>query len=364
MSLQLHIYNKQRTLVQVLPPENVRLGWFKDLYEELSWTPPKHSQGCYYKITSTPRDVQRTESARSWSSPWHNAYRIIQGGYLKISIQTVCNSSWSEAVVVGIDDPDFELSCVILSSARTHCSWKPPDSARLSFFYSLQISKDDMDTLRECPSYNSTTGCDLQVKPNRQINVLLNGTLGNRTIRNVYKFDYLKLSLPPLDWAVEESKEQFLITWTAPEFSDLKWNYKINYTACNNTSYPETQERSFKLQRDSECPYRISMRGMTRFSGGTEWTPEKHYDKASGPNPLLFAVVLIPLVLALLVVLTLLGCLKNKDRIFPKVPQPNSELFKDLMTNNNKINLPNFYFPKAEEECPVTLVVDPKQPQL
>lgn len=364
---------------KVLPPENVRLGWKDDLYPELSWTHPNHSmQNCRYHIVSTIKDAGKNYPASfkvNGTDEYWTHQRVPKGGFLHISIQTICSGRISEAVIVGLNDTDIPLSCVIRSSTLTQCTWDPPASAQLSFFYSLgksfqEISK--FDKLRECPHYNSKrTGCDLKMKmkmkvADQAIIVVLNGTLGNGTIRNIYPSKFVPLKLPPLNWTVKDSKEQFLISWTPPEF-DSYWEYIISYTKCNNTGSIEISDstHSRELDRVAECPYRISMRGVVEGIGETEWTPDKHYGAVSVTNPVLFAVVLIPLVLAVLVVLSSLWCMKNKDKLFPKVPQPNSELFKDLINNNNKMNVHNFPFPKEEEEeCPVILVLDPNQTPL
>lgn len=361
---------------KVLPPENVRLGWREGLYQALTWTPPKHSlHNCQYHINSTIREngskkiAFQTKSGTEFN--WYE-YRALNGGFLNISIQTVCNGSSSEAVFIGLDDPDLKLDCAIRSSSLVHCSWKPPPSAQLSLFYNAATEpySEVFDELRECPQYTELrSGCDLPVTTKHSIqdlsilpiNLLLNGTLGNRTIRNVHKIISLKLNLPPLNWTVTESKEKFLINWNPPPFN-LNWKYIINYTSCDRPLVSrELSKPPFEFNREAACSYRITMRGVVLYIGGTEWTKEKYFGAASEPNLLLLAVVLIPMVLTVLVVLTLLWIRKNKDRLWPKVPQPNFKLFEDLMNNNNKTNL---HLPKAEEECEVTLVVDPKQPEL
>lgn len=354
-----------------MPPENVTLSWKDELYQQLFWTHPNHSmQNCYYQINSTIKS-REGEYFPSWtnttSSPWFN-YKALNGGFLRVSIQTVCGAKWSEAVFIGLDDPDLQLSCVIKSKTLTRCSWKSLPSAHINFFYKLE---DDM--LLQCPHYNTTrTSCDLQMNPEDSLSVLLNGTVQNSTIRNVYQFITVDVSLPPLNWTVKESGQKLLIHWTAPDF-DFEWNYIIKYKYCNYTEESTTTKLSVTLQRAPGCTYRVSMKGIFSDSAQTEWTAERVFVKVdldlnTDFNPVfdssLLAYLLIPLVLAVLVVLSLLWCRKNKDKVFPKVPRPNSELFKDFINNNNQINVPNINFPKLEEECKVILVVDPNQAQL
>ncbi|XP_055084981.1 uncharacterized protein LOC117386429 [Periophthalmus magnuspinnatus] len=289
------------------------------------------------------------------SSPWQEQ-RALNGGFVNISIQTVCKGTMSDPVFTALSDPDLHLSCVIKSSKLISCSWKPHSSAHISFFYNLFDGNvdDDSHPLRECSHYTDSTrtGCDLRVNTYQftQINVLLNGTADNRTIRNIYQLSALPLRLSPLNWTVKPSREQFHISWTPPEFSNVVWKYFIKYIDCTNT--PVIKEiatgLSAELNRIPECSYNISIKGVVEENGGTEWTLDKHYDAVSGLNPMMFAVILIPLLMAALVVLSLIWCMKNKSKIFPKVPQPNPELFKDIL--NNKINTLDFYITKSEEE--------------
>lgn len=371
---------------KVLPPENVSLSWSGDLYPELTWTPPKHSlHNCRYHITSVTKENGVEDEwfySKSAKSSRHLVEkRYLNGGYLNISIKTVCNGSSSEAVSVGLDDPDMKVDCAILSSSRVHCAWKPPSSAQLQLFYNVALAprSNNFTELRECPHYSEQrNGCDLPVKTENPtldlselpINLLLKGTMGNRTIRNVRQIQNLRriepvpVKLQPLKWTVKASEENFLIDWISPAFNK-NWTYIISYIRdeCNKRGTSEIrslEKPPYELRRQANCSYDISMRGVWE-SGSTEWTAKEHFDVVSNSKVAMLALVLIPMFLAVLVVLTLFWWMRNKDRIWPKVPQPNSELFEDLMNNNNKAN---FYLPKAEEECEVTLVIDPKQPGL
>lgn len=372
---------------QVLPPENVRLSWIEGLYQKLTWTPPQHSlHNCHYNITSTVKidgsERPASYKVRPGTQPeknllsWKEISRPLNGGFINVSIQTVCNGLSSKAVFDGINDEDLELDCAVRSSSLVHCSWKSPPSAQLRFFYNaaLEPTSSRYDDLRECPHYTERrSGCDLPVKTRLSrhdlsvlpVNLLLNGTLYNRTIRNIHHITSLKMKLPPLDWTVTDYKEKFIINWTLPPF-DLNWIYLINYTACDNTWVRrEKPEPPFELKREANCSYRFSMRALVDVGGeekgGTEWTTEKRFGAVSDPNLAVLAAVLVPLVLAVLVVLTLFWCWRNKDRIWPKVPQPNPNILQDLLNNNNKTS---FHSPRVDEECVVTLVIDPKKTEL
>lgn len=304
----------------------------------------------------------------------------MNSGFFNVTIQTLCGSKTSEAVSIVRDYPDLRLSCAIKSSSLTRCSWKSLPSANLSFFYNLADRDSPFDKLRECPSYNRTrTSCDLKMHPKQYINAMVNGTLSDatlsdrtlsdgtlsdRTIRNIRLYINVPVRLSAPNLTVKESKDKFFLSWTKPDFSNLTWKYNISYTFCDTTLSNETSELQTELTRVAWCPYRISMKGVAVYAGHTDWTPDKYYDAVSVMNPMVFAVILIPTVLAVIVILTLLWWKKNKDKVFPQVPQPNPELFTDLMDNNNKINATNFHFPKEEEECTVTLVDDSKQQKL
>ncbi|XP_072315390.1 uncharacterized protein [Eucyclogobius newberryi] len=353
--------------LKVLPPENVHLGWKNGLYQELSWSPPKQSgKHCSYQINSTKK--YEGQEGTSFVNIEHSLYwhdeKVLNGGFLNMSIQTVCNGTMSDPVFVTLNDPDLQLWCIILSSNLTRCYWKPPSSADIRFFYNSDGDDNNVSVpLQECPLYtnNIRTGCDLPVDPEEPLNVLLNGTANNRTIRNIHHFEFLKLKLAPLNWTVKESKKEFHISWTPPEFPNYRWKYYINYTACSYTKDLEiVTGLSAVLPRSPECSYDISMRAVVEYNGGTEWTRNKHYDAISGRDYILFAVILIPLLMAVLVILSLVWCMKNRENIFPKVPQPNPELFNDILNNNNKISISNFYMTKVEEECHLTVMVDYK----
>ncbi|KAJ0055912.1 hypothetical protein NL108_015608 [Boleophthalmus pectinirostris] len=346
---------------KVLPPENVRLVWLDDFYPELWWTNPKQPvDNCKYHIRSTiwkEGDFALATATRS-SPPWPER-REINGGFLNISIQTVCGNVTSERVFTGLNDQSLGLSCAIKSSAITRCSWKPlreAPTANISFFYDLLDSDEEGDApfkFRECPRYADRTTCHLRMNLTQQLSVLLKATVGGRIVRNVYQLTTVPLNLYPLNWTIKATGELFHISWPPPEFAD--WTYEIKYTECSETLSKESSGLSAELYRRPECSYSITMRGVSGSNGDTEWTPEERFDAVPVFNPMLFAVVVIPLLMAALVVLCLLWCMKHKDIIYPKVPQPNPELFKDILNNNI-----DFFIPKIEEECDVSLVVRPQ----
>uniref|UniRef100_A0AAV2KR03 Ig-like domain-containing protein n=1 Tax=Knipowitschia caucasica TaxID=637954 RepID=A0AAV2KR03_KNICA len=344
---------------KVLPPENVELLW-AGLYPELSWTPPTDSEeNCSYSASFTVRDGNTEHHQDLGSSPFQ-VKRPLNGGFLNVSIQTVCGDRESAPAFVFFHDPDLPLSCLRKSRKIIHCSWKSDPSAHIRLFYSFPVSDDDMAPLRECPDYNEQNECELpQERLNEQLNVILNGTYNNRTVTNNHEIINLKWVLSPLTWNITASSDQFVISWRPPSgFDRFSWKYFLRFTACADTEEIEVSGLSMTLRRSPECAYSISMRAIRdqKDNGWTEWTPEEAFEAVSSFNPMVLATVLVPLVLMVLVVLFLAWCIRNKKRVFPKVPQPNPELFKDILNNNNKMHMPDFYLPKVDEECQVTLV--------
>lgn len=355
----------------VLPPQNLTLD-FEEGRPRVSWDPsPDFVEGCRYSVMFTGKgaDYPKYQDA---TSPLTDRIVEVNEGFLNVSAKIVCNSGTSKTVSVTIENPELVtgLDCAIISSSLTRCSWKPTDKAPpdLGFFYSLEYANHpnpkSLPTLRECPSYIHTngvrTGCELQVDTNQSINILFNGTVNTMVVRKTKEFLFITVRAPPLNWTVEKTKDKFHIRWTPPDFPQFTWKYNISYSRCDQTTkYLEREGTSALLNRDSACPYNIAVKAEAKGKGATEWTAQKHFDADRAEwNPMLFAVILIPLTLAVLAVLTLLCCVKNKEKIFPEIPQPR-DFVSDILDNNNKIGVYDLYLPNKEDECHITLVMDP-----
>ncbi|XP_045921697.1 uncharacterized protein LOC123981097 [Micropterus dolomieu] len=361
---------------QILRPQNVSLQWKSDFEPLLTWAPPQHSgENCTYTVskrtwTKSPEEIYIEQTA-----PW-STYTVMEGGFLEVSVEAVC--SGGVTVFLNHTSPVLvrNLNC-IYSSKKSHCSWTPvshtPD---LAFFYRLQnedqtteADDDTLSPLKECSSYNYAagvrTGCDLQADIKHAIHLLFNGTQKNMTVRNTFRRVLLENVRPSaLEWNVTKNGSQLNISWIPPDIIDLsQWKFIINYTECDQIKVKTVDgDLSIQVKLVSHCRYRMAIKAQTTgaIQAETPWSDEKYFDADTDPNALVYAAaIIIPLMFAGLAVLTFMCCRKNKEKIFPKVPEPR-DLISDISDNNNKSNVCNLYIPAVEEDnCKITLVIDP-----
>ncbi|XP_073331448.1 interleukin-13 receptor subunit alpha-2-like [Pagrus major] len=360
----------ESTTSQVLPPQNVSLRWIDDFWPQLSWTPPRHSvENCTYEVERIATNNMDQGGKFCDKQPFWMQRTVMQGRQLYLSVKTVCNTTQSEPFELNITYPELvrNLNCFIHSSKLTKCSWLPVSNAPdFSFFYELAdiYGSDDSDTpLQACSAYSYTadgrrTGCDLQADINHDIQILFNGTLNNRTVRNTYTRMLKCYAKPlPLKWTVIKAGDKFNISWIPPDFGELShWKFTIKHTACSKTTFFDRIDTSTELNVVPHCEQCLAIKVERKVTGGeSEWSDEQCFD--SEPNALVYAAIIIPLMFAVLAVLTFACCKKNKDIIFPKVPEPR-DFLSDISDNNNKITVRNLCIP-AEEDCKITLVIDP-----
>ncbi|XP_068163950.1 interleukin-13 receptor subunit alpha-1-like isoform X2 [Antennarius striatus] len=359
---------------KISPPQNLTLQWITDFYPYLSWAPPNHSMSdCKYKVEIRPfNNSEDNKSSSNTREPRWTEHIVMEGGFLNLSVKTVCKEKESKQVFRYLKDPELvrDLQCSIHTSKQTSCSWTPahlvPD---LSFFYKLVYedgrTRSDDQTLswvQACSSYTYTngvrTGCNFQAKITQDVLILVNGTVNNRTVKNTFrKALHNNVKPPPLEWEVEKTATKFLISWIAPEISNPpKWKFIINITECGKKLPSEEVEKTkYDLPLQSHCPYRMSVRAKA-WRSETPWSKEKYFSADRDPNAFLYAIIFVALTAAILGAMSLMFLMKYKKTIFPKVPQP-----RDLLSdsdNNNKVMLPSFYSLAEEENCEITLVID------
>ncbi|XP_030286924.1 uncharacterized protein LOC115589910 [Sparus aurata] len=358
---------------QVLPPQNVSLRWKTDFEPQLSWEPPKHSaDDCTYQVerSTTNKEEDKVTFNPSSELSW-STYTVMNGRYLYLSVKAICNNTHSEQVAKPTTYPELvrNLSCYVHSSKQTRCSWLPvSDAADLGFFFrltaedlSLSIHNISRTPLRGCPAYvNRKTGCDLQADTRHSIHILFNGTLNNSSVRNTFKIWLKENARPlPLNWTVIKAGDTFNISWIPPDFDKLSvWKFTIKQTACNKSMLHDVFEgTSTELNVIRRCENCMAIKAVRKVTGGeSEWSDVKCF--GSEPNALVYAAIIIPMMFAVLAALTLMCCKKNKDIIFPRVPEPR-DFLSDISDNNNKITVRNLYIPAEEEDCKITLVIDP-----
>ncbi|XP_035483172.1 uncharacterized protein LOC118301634 isoform X4 [Scophthalmus maximus] len=185
---------------QVLPPQNMSLLWMNDFEPEVTWAPPQHSvANCTYQVFK--KTTKRDNDYDLPSPPWKSVV-VMEGGFLQVSVKTVCGGKRSEPTVLNVTYPEMvkNVQCYILSSKHAHCSWESANpTAVVHFFYRLVEENlstsvhDDSPSprLRECPMSNykerAGTGCVLQVTLKQGILIVFNGTVNKVPFRNTFR---------------------------------------------------------------------------------------------------------------------------------------------------------------------------------
>ncbi|KAF0039045.1 hypothetical protein F2P81_009529 [Scophthalmus maximus] len=287
---------------QVLPPQNMSLLWMNDFEPEVTWAPPQHSvANCTYQVFK--KTTKRDNDYDLPSPPWKSVV-VMEGGFLQVSVKTVCGGKRSEPTVLNVTYPEMvkNVQCYILSSKHAHCSWESANpTAVVHFFYRLVEENlstsvhDDSPSprLRECPMSNykerAGTGCVLQVTLKQGILIVFNGTVNKVPFRNTFRrmpLDHVKP--PPLNWTVIKTGKRFLISWIPPDIKPLFGKYIINYTECDKIkikTIANVEETSAELALLPHCQYRIAMKAQYEtFS--TPWGDEEHFGTRiiSSPN--------------------------------------------------------------------------------
>ncbi|XP_031144281.1 interleukin-13 receptor subunit alpha-1-like [Sander lucioperca] len=362
----------------ILPPQNVSLRWIDDFRPELSWARPQHSmENCNYIVRSETTKKNSEEEQTTSNTSW-DAHIVMEGGYLLLSVKIVCEGkSSTESNTKVVKKTNYtelvkDLQCYSRSAEQAHCVWLPGSPAPdLKFYY--ELPKEDF-TVPGKPSFNPTeclkyrytdgvrTGCDLEANIDQSILILLNGTYNNSLARNTFKkWPSNNMRPPPLNWTVTETVDQFLnVSWTPPDIP-VQWTYIINYTECDERKTKEVEkgDTSIRLGLDPRCQYSIAIQAKYKkgeMEGWTPWSHVKYIAAETGPDAWLFAAIIVPVMFAGLAVLLCVCFRKNKEHIFPKVPEPR-DLISDIFDNNNKSTVCNLYMPAEEEDnCKITLV--------
>ncbi|KAI9538203.1 hypothetical protein NQZ68_017936 [Dissostichus eleginoides] len=342
-------------------PQNVSLQWINDFEQKVTWEPPQHPvKNCRYELTAEPKYQRGREHYTSVTSPFR-LKMVMSGGFLNVSVNSNC-TRYKPVPGSSVTYPDLvkDLQCFITTATESHCIWKQTayTPSNLGFFYHL-----NNNIIKECPSYvgrgSVRTGCDLEANVKDSIVLSFNGTLNKQTVRNTFKKALKENVRPPaLQWNVTKSGGKFKICWTPPSIQFL-WKYSIRYKECNETKpldvFTETAE--FPFVRN--CPYRITIQAFGE-GAKTPLSDEKYFAAESDLNAWVYLAIILPLMVAVLAVLTIVYCRKNKEILFPKVPQPR-DLISDISNNNNKSMDDKLYIPaEKEDNFNITLVTDPQ----
>ncbi|XP_047464769.1 uncharacterized protein LOC125022285 [Mugil cephalus] len=352
---------------EVFTPQNVSILWVDDFHPKLSWEPPPQypvPNQCQYNLNvSTDENGTDRQTYKKVSSPWTEYFTM--KGFLKFSLKALCNNTEGKPVVVRVNYTDLVKNFECYSDSRKHafCSWSSASPAKdLRFYYQCPDDNCNLTELQECSRYNYTdgvrTGCHLDTETHCHIDMLLNGTLDNKPVRNTFKKLLTeKVRPPPLMWTVTKSVDKFNLNWTPPDLINLEsWKFIINYTVCDKNKTIEIHgKRSYDLEVTPHCPHRIALKAWLD-NGETPWTEEKYFEADRDPNAFVYPIALaIPLVFSILAVGIFVCWRKNKDRIFPKVPAP-VDFLTSISDNNNKKTL---YVPTEDvESCNISLVME------
>ncbi|XP_069015257.1 interleukin-13 receptor subunit alpha-1-like isoform X2 [Embiotoca jacksoni] len=355
----------QRT---TLSPQNVSVVWTGDFNPEWSWPPMTN---CTHTVETKTKNKGSGQKHNNQTSPWR-LERMMDGGFLYWSISTDCDGVHSE-VVLNFNDSDLVtgLKCTSYPANRIQCSWSPAGhTLDLGFFYQLVTECSGKTPVspetRECPSYRFTdgvkTGCDLKATTCEAIYILFNGTQNNTLLRNTFhKILLYDVRPSTLQFTLKKNGTTLNVSWTPPDMFRLEnWMFRINYTECNENKSEVVEGVTFyQLLLAPHCAYNITVRAESE-KGHTLWSENQYFDADADSNTFVYAAVFIPLVIAGLAVLMFVCWRKNKNNIFPEVPQP-VNLIDEISDNNNKSTLFNLYVQSEEEEtCKITLVTDPQ----
>ncbi|XP_068444125.1 interleukin-13 receptor subunit alpha-1 [Clinocottus analis] len=350
----------------VSPPHNVSLLWVSGFQPQVSWAPPPHAGAdCTYDIIWETRSDRNKRSNAAVKTQF---YIVMDGGFLNVTVRTVCGGDSSKPAWLSVDHPELvrNLQCYIHAATQTHCSWQAASPAQdLRFFYWL-LNNDGSQSiyetfaLQECSAYSGGgSGCDLQADVHQTVHILFNATVNGTPATNTFKRDTADdVRPPPLHWTVTKIREKFHISWTPPEIK-RPWKYTINYTECGEPKIITIdRETSTELNVIPRCAYRIAIKASS-YKGETPYGDAKHFDADTDPNAWLYAAAIVPVMLAGLAALVLVCWRKNKEYIFPKVPEPR-DFLSDISNNNNKDRDHSLYVPAEEgDNCKITLVEDP-----
>ncbi|KAJ4948665.1 hypothetical protein JOQ06_020195 [Pogonophryne albipinna] len=285
---------------------------------------------------------------------------VMFGGFLNVSVNSNC--ARYEPVIVTYPDLVQDLQCSITTPTEAHCTWNlnAHTPSNLGFFYHL-----NNNVIKECPSYvhrgSVRTGCNLEANVEDSIVFSFNGTLKNQTVRNTFKEALRsKVIAPALHWNVTKSGGKFKIRWTPPSIK-ITWEYVITYKECSETKSLDGVGETAEFTFVPKCSYRITIQAIGENGDAkTLLSDEKYFAAESDLNAWVYVAIILPLMVAVLAVLTIVYCRKNKEILFPKVPQPR-DLISDISDNNNKSMGGKLYIPaEKEDNFNVTLVTDPQ----
>ncbi|KAL3046642.1 hypothetical protein OYC64_004599 [Pagothenia borchgrevinki] len=342
-------------------PQNVSLQWINDFEQKVTWEPPQHPvTNCSYVLTAVSTYKPEIENHSSATSPL-SLKMVMHGGFLNVSVNSSC-TRYEPVPSSSVTYPDLvkDLQCFITTPTEAHCIWNQTAHTplNLGFFYHL-----NNNVIKECPSYVSRdrvrTGCDLEANAKDSIVLSFNGTLNKQTVRNTFKKALIRNVRPPaLQWNVTKRGGQFQIHWTPPSI-EITWKYVITYKECNEKKTLGVDGVTTEFTFVPKCSYRITIQACGRLDAKTLLSDEKYFAAESDLNAWVYVAIILPLMVAVLAVLTIVYCRKNKEILFPKVPQPR-DLISDISDNNNTSMGGKLYIPAEKEDSfNITLVTDP-----
>ncbi|XP_056317127.1 interleukin-13 receptor subunit alpha-1 isoform X1 [Danio aesculapii] len=252
--------------------------------------------------------------------------------------------------VLLVTDRDFAYS-----HDQLKCTWRPAVDVKDLGFYYWYKREPPLESLIRCIPDETMKmgGCVIHNTHLKDINVfghmfyLFNGTYNGTVVNNTFKDEnvkqYVRLKKPQL--TVQRVGDSLMFQTNASDLDEFeKGCYKYNYTysECGKESrnFTELINKSTH-QYDPYCKYRA--RVQIHFSndcgrGFSELSDEVYYGENSNPNtPALLALIIIPLMVSCCLIVSLVLLRRNKDILFPKVPDP-SLFFKEMLNSN--VNVP------------------------
>uniref|UniRef100_A0AAY5KXW6 Type I cytokine receptor cytokine-binding domain-containing protein n=1 Tax=Esox lucius TaxID=8010 RepID=A0AAY5KXW6_ESOLU len=345
-----------QTIIEPPSPVNLTISWKNEFCLELSWRLPENVdenwKNCKYLISDDRLSDTRYETCVS-----------LEGG-VNFSVQTQCNGMQSQPVVHTIAAPrelvkDFH--CFYYSSNALNCSWLPTNQSPedIHLYYAYSETEINVSNTSECRSYRRNvggkTGCLVRVDfRTLKVYFQVNGTVNGSSLRNTFKVIPKDNVKPPAPKVKITKKENNLnLSWNHPNISKSHcWNYKLNYSRCQESLNKTTKSNSETIPYDPRCQYRVQIKAV--------------YSSNCGEGESDWSGVEIYATLFLFVILFLCCFMKHKEKIFPKIPQP-SMTYKDTLNSSKepKTFKGNLYVPVEENvEYKISLEKEPQLPTM
>lgn len=352
------------SMSELPPPKNLNFKWETPFTLNLSWDKPEDlDPECLVNYTISVSSSQvcsydKSEKRRVATNKVFLNVSNVNG--LCINVTTNfdnCGERRSAPKIITIPPPPVLLvkdRDFAYSHDKLKCTWRPAIDVKDLGFYYWYKRDPPLESLIQCIPDETIKmgGCVIHNKFLKDINVFsemfylfngtYNGTVVNNTFRDESANQYVRLKKPQL--TVQRIGDSLIFQTNASdldEFEESCYDYNYTYSVCGKESLFSKRINKTTQQYDPSCKYRA--RVQIHFSnncgqGFSEMSNEVEYGENSNPNtPALLALIIIPLMVSCCLIVSLVLLRRNKDILFPKVPDP-SLFFKEML--NSSVSVP------------------------